>query len=239
MFSQQVLLQIRPRTGDTLSVRLDQRVEMSGGGRTMTTVTEVFSRAIVQRSSRSGSTVLAVTDSIRASTSTGPNVPLPVRVPGSDNSIKLRVSTDGGAEVLESESSDQMRALFGQMPAVLARESVSVGEKWKREMQIPIVGEPGSMGRVRATIQLDSLSESGNIAYLSMHGTLSHDHRDGSSSGLDGSMTGFMQLDRRLGWIVQTRGTIDVTSMVRGSKGAPPMRVRTKVTQLLRASSAR
>lgn len=262
---QPVLLQIRPRAGDTLAVRLDQRMEMTGiptecasstgaqlpfrdsarmrscssAARQMTTVTEVFSRAIVQKSTKEGATVLAVTDSIRAAASRGPRMTKPERVPGNDNTIRLNLSTDGGAEVADSEASDQVRKLFGQMPAVLSRNPVSVGDKWKREMRIPDVGVSGAMGRVRATFQLDSVGDNGNMAYISMRGTLSHDHSDGSNSELEGSMTGSMALDRRLGWIVHTSATIDVTSIVRRPAPALPMRVRTKVTQLLRAGLAR
>ena len=95
------------------------------------------------------------------------------------------------------------------------------------------------MGMVRATFRLDSLGRNGDIAYISMKGTLSHDHRDGSNSELEGWMSGTMQLDRRLAWITDTRAIIDVESMVRPATGGQPMRVRTKITQVLRARSAR
>src|SRR5687767_15976034 len=91
LFAQPVLLEIRPRVGDTIHVRLDQRVEMtrrpaecvtsnaaprgeardkaiplcSEATRQMATMMEVFSRAIVRRTSSEGAAVLAVTDSIR------------------------------------------------------------------------------------------------------------------------------------------------------------------------------
>jgi hypothetical protein len=129
--------------------------------------------------------------------------------------------------------------MFGQMPAMLSKTPVTVGGKWTREMRIPIAGEAGAMGLVRATFHLDSLGRNGDIAYISMRGTLSHDHRDGSLSDLDGSMTGFIQLDRRLAWITETRATIDVTSTYRTAPGTEPMRVRTRVTQLLKAGLAR
>lgn len=266
LYAQPVLLQIRPRVGDTLAVRLDQTVDLTGTptgcvaeeplsrrntkpaehprpcpevARRMTTVMEVFSRAIVRRTSSKGAIILAVTDSIRTSTSAGGRGGTPVRVKGGDDTIELRVSTDGGVEVIDAEASDELRAVFGQMPATLSRKPVAVGEKWMRQMRIPIVGEPGAFGLVRATFQLDSLGRNGDMAYISMRGTLSHDHRDGSDSELSGWMSGSMQLDRRLAWITETRATIDVTSMVRPTAGGKPMRVRTKVTQLLRAGPAR
>src|SRR4029078_3608813 len=74
--AQPVLLQIKPHVGDTIAVRLNQTVDMSGatfGGaaipRRMITMTEVFSRAIVQDVSGDHLMVLAVTDSIRMASS--------------------------------------------------------------------------------------------------------------------------------------------------------------------------
>ena len=255
--AQPVLLQIRPHVGDTLTVRLEQRVEMSGAPldcgsgtkmrgatpcsalrRQMTTVNQVFSRAIVEGVSGEGASVLAVTDSVRTAMSRGGPTGTPRRVRGREHSIKMRVSSDGAAEVTDSEASDELRAIFGQMPAMLSRSPVRVGGKWTREMRIPIAGETGAMGLVRATFHLDSLGKNGDIAYISMRGTLTHDHRDGSNSDVDGWMTGSLQLDRRLAWITETRAEIDVTSIFRPT-GTGPMRVRTRITQLLKAGIAR
>ena len=265
--AQSVLLQIRPQVGDTLSVRMDQKVEMTGvptgcvtgyggkrrkatpdqttpscteGTRQMTSVTEVFSRAIVQSASIDGARVLALTDSIRTSLSSGNSKAVkPTRVRTNPGSMELRVATDGGAQVVDADASEELRAVFGQMPATLSRKPVAVGEQWTRQMRLPISTEAGAMGMVRATFRLDSLGRNGDIAYISMKGTLSHDHRDGSDSELEGWMSGTMQLDRRLAWITDTRATIDVESTVKPATGGQPMRVRTKITQVLRARSAR
>ena len=264
--AQPVLLQIKPHSGDTIAVRLHQKVELTAtpadcsaanstarpparelerkqacaaAPRQMTTVTEVFSRAIVQGASRDGALILAVTDSIRTAMSRGGKPGAPKRVAQRDGTMKLRVSRDGGAEVLDSDASEELRAIFGQMPATLSKQPVAVGEKWKREMRIPIAGEAGAMGLVRATFQLDSLTKNGDIAHISMRGTLLHDHRDGSNSELDGWMTGQMQLDRRLAWITETRAEIDVTSIFRPAAGGEPMKVRTRVNQLLKAATTR
>jgi hypothetical protein len=261
--SQEVLLEIRPRVGDTMSVRLDQKIEMTGvppgcptgytGGtrgparepagkdcgdatRQMTTVMEVFSKAIVQASARTGSTVLAVTDSIRTAIG-GANRPVkPKRIPSSSQIIELRVGTDGGTEVVDADASPQIRAIFGEMPATLSRNKVRVGDTWQRSMRIPVSTEAGATGTVRATFRLDSLGRNGDIAYISMKGSLSHDHAD---SELDGWMSGTMQLDRRLGWITDTRAVVDVESTVNPAAGGAPMRVRTRITQALRARPAR
>jgi hypothetical protein len=244
--AQPVLLQIKPHVGDTIAVRLNQTVDMNGGSlrgsfgsRRMITNTEVFSRAIVQNASGEHLTVLAVTDSIRMSSSRGPKPGPPRRVRGREGSIQLKISTDGGAEVTDSDASAELREIFGQMPAMLSKQPVGVKGKWTRVMRIPIAGEAGAMGLVEATFHLDSLGRNGDIAYISMRGTLSHDHRDGSTSDLEGSMTGSLQLDRRLGWITESRAEIDVTSVFLAPAGADRMRVRTRVTQYLKAGPAR
>lgn len=257
--AQPVLLQIRPRVGDTFVVKLDQKVQMTGtpvdchadvgssiretpcssASRHMTTATEVFSRAIVTGKSGDAVLVDAVTDSIRVATRSGANPGKLRRVRSRNASMALRLGTDGGAEVVNSDATDELRSLFGQMPAMLSGKAVAVGGKWSREMRIPIVGEAGAMGLVRASFQLDSLGKNGDIAYVSMRGTLTHDHRDGSDSELDGSMKGSMQIDRRLSWITYTHAEIDVTSSVRKATTGEAMRVRTRISQYLKAAPAR
>jgi hypothetical protein len=262
--AQPVLLQISPHAGDTLNVRLNQRVDMTGtpmgcptgyvapkrnakvapetrscaqGTRQMTTIMEVFSRAVIHKTDRDGALVTAVTDSIRTAMShDGGKSPAPARVKtGIDNEIDMRVATDGGAEVIDTDASDELRAIFGQMPAVLSRKPVSPGDTWKRQMRIPLAGESGATGLVTATFELDSIARNGDIAYISMRGVLAHDHRDGSLSELSGSLKGTMQLDRRLAWITDTRATIDATSRVQPPEGGAPMVVHTRVTQQLKA----
>ncbi len=262
--AQPVLLQISPHVGDTLNVRMNQKVEMSGtpagcpsaypepktsakvppptrpcseSTRQMTTVMEVFSRAIVHQAGREGALVTAVTDSIRTSVSQGTGKsPAPARVNSRNDEIEMRVAPDGGAEVVDEDASEELRTVFGQMPAVLSRKPVSVGDTWNRQMRIPIAGEAGASGIVTATFQLDSIGRNGDIAYISMRGRLSHDHSDGSRSELSGWLTGALQLDRRLAWITDTRATIDATSTVQPAAGGSPMIVHTRLTQQLKAA---
>lgn len=265
--AQSVLLQIRPRTGDTLAVRMEQKVEMTGvpagcatgyagarlgekpvrprrdctdSTRQMTSVTQVFSKAIVSRVTGNGVVILAVTDSVRSSltSGSGPAAP-PRKVRSSSAGIEMIVATDGAAEVSDADASDELRAVFGQMPPTLSRKPVAVGETWVRRMRIPISREAGATSLVIATFRLDSLGRNGDIAHISMKGTLSHDHSDGSDSELEGWLTGTMQLDRRLAWITETSAVIDAESMVRPTTGGDPMRVRTRITQALRSNPLR
>src|SRR5207237_7687876 len=109
--------------------------------------------------------------------------------------------------------------IFGGMPAMLARQPVRVGEKWTREMQIPLSGDPGALGSVKATFRLDSLGRNGDIAYVSMHGTMSRINATGAPPPptgytTSGTLTGTIQIDRRLGWITDSRSSIIVRSTI-------------------------
>jgi hypothetical protein len=261
--AQPVLLQIRPHVGDTLSVRLDQQVEMTGvpfgcgvqqgasrarlraaaetcaDVRTMTTRMEVFSRAIARSATRDATAMLAITDSVRTSSGKRASGQRVTNQPTERAPVEIRISTDGGVELISGPASDEMRTLFGQIPATLSRKPVAVGEKWIHEMRVPLAGEPGVTGRVRTTFQLDSLGRNGDIAYISMKGILSHDHSDGSNSETSGSLAGTIRLDRRLSWITDTRATIDVWSQVKSPRTGEPMHVHTKIVQSLWVSGVK
>jgi hypothetical protein len=201
--AQSVLLQIRPRVGDTLKVRLEQEVAMKGmplgcgsqasafknrpkaapancaDVREMTTRMEVFSHAIVRRTTRDATELLAITDSVMTSPGGGQQK---LKQPTPKSPVEIRISSDGGVELGAGPASDDVRTLFGQMPATLSRKPVAVGEKWIHEMRVPLPNEPGARALVRTTLQLDSLGKNGRVAYISMRGVLAHDHSDGSTS---------------------------------------------------------
>ena len=259
--AQPVLLQIKPQIGDTLRVKLSQEVAMTGvprgcgnpttalraqpkpsvstcsDTRSMTTAMEVFSRAIARRASTNATDILAITDSV-VTMVPGPNQKR-TKQPTPRGPVEIRVSTDGTVELGAGLANDELRTLFGQMPATLPKKAISPGEKWVHQMKIPLPNEPGAMGSVRTTLQLDSLSRNGDVAYISMHGVLSHDHSDGSTSETAGSLSGTMQLDRRLAWITETHATIDVQAVVKNSTTGQPMDVHTHVVQSLKVTGSR
>src|SRR4051812_28044432 len=76
LHAQGITLAIKPRIGDTLRMRLDQESEMTGVRKTtagelsamVVTTMKMFSRAIVEGANDVGTAVLAVTDSVRLST---------------------------------------------------------------------------------------------------------------------------------------------------------------------------
>jgi len=258
--SQSVLLQIRPHIGDTLRMHLTQTVELSGssrrGGRdsalsSMTTSIEVFTRAIAYQWTSGGTLMQSITDSVAMiPASPGTLADLKRRTMQAKR-VLVRVSPDGAMEIVDdSDPHSELRQIFGEMPAMLARGPVSVGEKWTREMQIPLSGEPGAMGQVRATFRLDSLGRNGDVAYISMRGTMERAKPPAvppaaAGYATSGTLSGTIQIDRRLGWITDSRSSIIVRSTIAAAparKGEPqgaPMQVRTKITQWIRAMRTR
>lgn len=257
--SQPVMLQIRPHIGDTLRMHLSQTVEMTGTTpgarndpvRSMTTSIEVFTRAIAQRSTSSGTLMETITDSVAINPDSPTALAELRRKAMQGKRVSLKVSMDGAMELVDdADANSELRHIFGEMPAVLSRSAVSIGDKWTREMQIPLSSEPGAVGSVRATFRLDSLGRNGDIAYISMRGTMSRINTPGAAPagpgyGTTGQLTGTIQIDRRLGWITDSKSSIIVQSTIapnparQGEAERAPMRVRTKITQWIRAMRAR
>jgi hypothetical protein len=257
--AQPVLLQIRPHIGDTVKMHLSQTVEMTGttqgaradSVRSMTTSIEVFTRAIALQWTPSGTMMQTVTDSVAMSPASAASLADLRRRAMLAKKVWLRVSTDGAMELVDDgDPRSELRRIFGEMPAVLARTPVSVGDKWTREMQIPLSSEPGATGSVRATFQLDSLGRNGDVAYISMRGTMARINTQGAAPagpgyGTTGQLSGTIQIDRRLGWITDSKSSIIVRSTIatnpsrKGAAEPAPMQVRTKITQWIRVMRAR
>jgi hypothetical protein len=256
--AQKILLQIKPHVGDTIKMHLTQTIEMSGtrwnssadSTKKMTTSTEVFSRAVPFQWTSGGTLIHAITDSVttrpRGSGATvGPlrrgDVPAPA---------VLRVASDGAIEVVDDrDPASEIRHLFAEMPSMLPRNEVAVGDKWSKEMRIPLSGDPGSEGTVKATLQLDSLSGNEEIAFISIRGTLSRfvdPDRRAAPNGYrtSGTFTGSMQIDRALGWIIDARSVISVHSEIADGSPSPrsagrPLQIQTKVSVWTRAVKQR
>ncbi|SRR6266550_7599678 len=256
--AQAVLLQIRPHIGDTLRMHLSQSVEMTGttrnGGRdsttSMTTSIEVFSRAIAEQWTSGGTVMQTITDSVAMKPASRASLEDLRRRSLQSKRVWLRVSPDGAMEVVhDSDPASELQEIFGGMPAMLARQPVKVGEKWTREMQIPLSGDPGAIGSVRATFKLDSLGRNGDIAYVSLRGSMARISPTNApppdaSYTTAGTLVGTIQIDRRLGWITDSRSSIITRSTIvstgrKGDRQQPPMQVRTKITQWIRAMRAR
>jgi hypothetical protein len=248
-----VSLRIEPPVGTTLRMRLDQRIEMSGttrlpsGDSTATAVTTllVISRAYVERRDGDATILLASTDSVTAS-STGADSAMvagELRRALQGKQVRLRVAPDGSTEILDgSVVVPELNALFAQMPATLPTGAVEVGQRWSRVMLAPAQGEAAGRtgGRLNATFRLDSLSPSGDWAYVSIVGALTRpaSSKDGwATLSMSGSVDGAFVLDRRRGWIRDARLAYTVRSVLAPSAGGSgaAMRFRMKVTQWMRA----
>ena len=246
-----VLLELRPRVGDTLRVRVDQRVEVSGvreGGdttRTVTTTTQLQTRCVVESADSAGATVVASTDSVRiASTGEKRGEMERARRTLEGRSGRLRMAPDGAAELVDDGQPQpaELRALFARMPATLPPRPVVVGETWTRTMELPGASGIASAGALTATFRLDSLARGGELAYVSMHGALgrSPGARGGDAASrvtMSGVVSGGMTIDRPRGWMTDARTTLTVTSIVAPPPGVagPPLRVRLRMTQWLRS----
>jgi hypothetical protein len=247
-----VALRIEPSVGETLRMRLDQRVEMTGttrmgaGDSTATVVTTllVISRSFVERRDRDGTVLLASTDSVAASSSgaDSQSVAAETRRALLGKRVRLRIAPDGATELVGGDvaGNAELNALFAEMPATLPNTPVAVGQSWSRVMLAPISAGGTKRGKLQATFKLDSLSRNGDLAFVSLVGTLNRppSSKDGwATLTMSGSMNGGLVIDRRRGWISDARMTYLVRSTVAPTAGstAAAMRFRMKVTQWVRS----
>jgi hypothetical protein len=247
--AQGVLLELRPHTGDTVRIRLDQDVEVVAtrkvDGRdsvvTMRRHLTVHSRSIVKHTDARGATVTAVTDSMLVREDDGGTV----RAGFASATAQLLISPDGTTRVLSDGGlmTPEASALVSQMPATLPGRKVVPGATWSQATAVPLPGQADGppAGRLTATFRLDSLSRYGDLAFVSMRGTLERPRGGvklpkGGRYESAGTVTGSFQLDRRRGWLTDVRATITTKSVVtQGQTGSEPVHVSTRVTQWLRA----
>lgn len=245
---QGVLLELRPRVNDTLRLRLDQEVEvvasMKVGGQdstvTMQQQVTAHSRSIVERADGRGATVVAITDSALVREGRGK----PPRRTMRGTRVSLHIAPDGLTRVLDPGGAltPEASAMVAGMPATLPRHAIEIGDTWQHTALVPIPGQPEGAGggRLEATFRLDSLSRYGDVAYVSVRGTLSRPKGgvklpQGLTFESAGTVLGALQVDRRRGWLTSVRAVIDVKSMLSPPAGGAAMHVRTRVTQWLRA----
>lgn len=250
--AQEILLQIRPRRGDTLHVRMDQQVEMSGTTRvgavdstmTMRTGMHVASRTIVLRRDARAVTVLSVTDSVALTSSVAtPEMLDATRRKLEGRKTYLRISLDGSSELLDdAPDAGEMRELVAQMPATLPAKPVRIGATWTREVVLPSATQPGAKhgASVKAVFRLDSLSQRGEVAWISLRGEISRDTAPdmppGARFAMRGTLTGVISVDRRRGWVSSARTVLSVRSALEPPAGTTggPMQFRMTVTQWMR-----
>lgn len=244
--AQRVRLEIRPQIGDTIYMRLDQEIEVTGTSpdvpgapKSMTGAIHVRTRAIPLRRLVSGSLVQAVTDSMALTPIGGTPVSTP-RSALEGARVTMIVGHDGGIQMIDTGEHDgETTPFFPPTAPMLPDGPVSVGGRWTRTLELPIGNGSAGIARVQANFRLDSLGRNGDIAYITMSGTLSRigeSDRRGGSQRSTGTLSGRMQLDRRLGWITDTYLVLNVHSVITSGEAAKqPAELRMKVTQRLRA----
>jgi hypothetical protein len=249
-----VLLQIRPRAGDTLRLRFDQIVEMSGTARAygadstsnQTTRLVVFTRIAVESTDVEGTNVVALTDSVSltgAGSAAGATM-LPTARAMHGQRVRLRVLHDGAMHLANKDpwAPRDVGTVLAQLPAALPRQAVAPGSSWTREIRIPVSGSIESRDRAElvANFRLDSLVRGGDLAFISLTGRLTRSGGVSTSSqasvvSWSGTVTGQITVDRRRGWITDARTVILVRSLVQpNANRGTPVRVQTRITQSLR-----
>jgi hypothetical protein len=249
-----VMLQLRPRIGDTISMRLDQQTELFGkreGTRastaSMMSTTITYSRAVIESGVASATTIVAITDSVLMSSSNepskGPAPPMQRQYP--NQRVRLHLAPNGSI----STSPDASSATKGiarsasLIPATFPTTPVAVGERWTREAPLPAgTSQLGNtiVGWVQATFRLDSLTHGGNLAWVSMHGTLTPDstsrRADGVATVDDGMVDGYMVIDRDRGWLTESKFHIVAHSSLRQPFGltGQPMSFEIRLVQTLK-----
>jgi hypothetical protein len=248
--AQSVVLQIKPHPGDTLRMRLDQESEMTGVRKTATgemsamvmTTMRMFSRAVVEAASEKGTTVLAITDSVRLTTTDDHSKSAAASAESQmrGQKARFRVSPDGGMNVVTDgdKGEAEVSQVVSLMPATFPKGAIKVGESWIREMPLPAgmqLGAPVS-GKLHVTFRLDSVTKGGDWAYVSMRGEMVPATGPGSASGTvleRGMVNGTMLVDKKRGWLTESWFNIVVSSLqtFAPATGVLSMRMQTRITQ--------
>jgi hypothetical protein len=256
--SQAVTLQIKPHVGDTLRMRLDQESEMTGLRRTaageasamVMSSMRMFSRAIVEASAEKGTTLLAVTDSVLLATSDehARRAAQIAEMQMRGQRVRFRVSPDGTVGINPSGDGAprEIAQVVSLMPAAFPKGAVSVGESWIREMPLPTGAQFGAQlsGKLHVTFRFDSLTHSGEWAFVSMRGEMQPATGPGAASGTvleKGLVNGTMLVDQKRGWLTESWFSIIVSSMTTppAATGYLSMHMQMRITQHMRTADRR
>jgi hypothetical protein len=250
--AQRVMLELRPRVGDTISMRLEQQTEIAGrreGAKapptTMVNSSTTFSRAVVESAVTSFTTILAITDSVLlSSTGQGRAAAAATQRQLQSRQVRLTIAPDGQVG-MANDGSAPVKGMWraaSLIPATFPTKPVAVGDKWTREAPLPAgttqLGT-GMAGRVKATFRLDSLTRNGDLAWVSMHGDLAADPNSKGADGIAtieaGTVDGWMVIDHARGWLTESQFTIVAHSTLRPSFGtaSQPINFEMRLTQRL------
>jgi hypothetical protein len=253
-FAQELLLQIRPRAGDTLRMRLDQETDYTGAGVTRTgvgpaslvTTMAMFSRAIIEGEANDETAVLAVTDSVRFWSTDqrgiGAARQMEARLRG--QRVRFRVTPEGLLAMEAAGTPREVAHLVSLMPATFPKGPIKVGETWMREMPLPSGTQFGAQlsGMLHVTLRLDSVTHAGELAFVSMRGEMQPASGPGAASQAvleQGTVSGTMVLDRRRGWLSESWFNIVVLTSVTNPPAAAALRLQMRTIQHMRTAERR
>jgi hypothetical protein len=244
-----VMLQLRPRIGDTISMRLDQQTELasrrpdaSQAPALASTTSVTWSRAVIESGVASGTTVIAITDSVIVTGGSSSKAQPQMARPIAGQRVRLKIAPDGSM-TLPSENPKVAAKAISLIPATFPTTPVAVGDEWTREAALPAgSSQLGAtiVGRVKATFRLDSLTRNGELAWVSIDGKLTADPSgakvDGVTTVDDGSVEGYMVLDRARGWLTESKFSIVAHSTLRQPFGiaSQPVKFDIRLSQSLR-----
>ncbi len=206
----------------------------------------MYAHSLVEASDLNSTTLLATTDSMAmwAGSSKEQGRPSMMPLPADGRQIRVRVTPDGAMRVSDPPpGAMELGATLASMPALLPEGAVRVGQRWERDIVLPSLPLSGyrADGVVRTRFRLDSLSQGGRSAWISMEGEL---RRDGAARELPvgtrvitaGTVRGTMVLDRLRAWIVDARTEIDVQSEVTPgpAESSRPMLLDLRIVQRVR-----
>lgn len=241
--AQRVVLRIRPPIGDTLRMQMEQRFEMTGdNGTAVSGLVAIWTHAVPLRRHGGATEIVSVTDSVVVTPPAAASLPplQGVKRALEGRTVHLRIKPDGEL-TLRTGGAGAAPSGFADMAAVLPAGPVGAGATWTRALRVPLATSGESTALVHTRLRLDSLGAGGAVAYLSLHGEFTHDHaRDHpghpphARGKVTGTIAGTMQLDRRLGWITDSRTTITLDSVLE-PPGKRPVHIWMRVSQWLRA----
>ena len=250
--AQKVRLELHPRAGDTLRMRLEQVTEVSAPRRDaapmrVVTTIRMYSRAIVESTVPSASMILAVTDSVSVETNDAHALEMAEqsRRQLEGKALRMQLWRDGSVTLPDAPPGipRDVAELVSLMPASFPKEALQVGDTWSRVMPIPPAPQfavpAGAM--VRARFRLDSLSRGGDLAFVSMTGVFELGTPARAATDDDpiaGTVAGTLTVNRRRGWLAESRFLVQMRASVPGV-AATPMRFRVKITQHMRTEPGR
>lgn len=253
-----VMLQLRPRIGDTVWMRLDQQTELASRRTDMnkespallSTTTVTYSRAVAESGIAASTTVIAITDSVFVTSGDQAAKGIaPVNQKQMQGQrARFEIAPDGSLSMPSANTPQKGEKAAPRaaslIPATFPHKPVSVGDRWTREAPLPAGSSQlgaSIVGWVEATFRLDSLTRSGDLAWVSIDGSLKPDPSGAKMNGVttvdDGTVDGYMVLDRNRGWLVESKFTIVAHSTLQQPFGVAgqPVRFEIRLIQSLKA----